>query len=70
MGSLSVKNKSAASIGYTGGLTAVFTPQTARASKTASYASIPYEKFPKVTDSVPTKGLLPDYSTPETVWVA
>ncbi len=38
--------------------------------KTASYASIPYERAPQVLDTVPTKGLLPGYSTPEKVWVA
>ncbi len=40
------------------------------AYKTASYASIPYERAPKVTDTVPTEGLLPGYSTPKKVWVA
>lgn len=40
------------------------------AYKTASYASIPYERAPQVLDTVPTKGLLPGYSTPEKVWVA
>ncbi len=39
------------------------------AYKTASYASIPYERAPQVTDTVPTKGLLPGYATPEHVWV-
>ncbi len=38
--------------------------------KTASYASIPYERAPQVMDTVPTKGLLPGYSTPDYVWVA
>lgn len=42
----------------------------AAAYKTSSYASVPYERFPQVTDTVPTKGLLPGYSTPEKVWVA
>lgn len=39
------------------------------AYKTASYESIPYERAPQVTDTVPTKGLLPGYSTPEHVWI-
>lgn len=39
------------------------------AYKTASYASIPYERAPQVTDTVNTKGLLPGYATPEHVWV-
>lgn len=38
--------------------------------KTKSYASIPYERAPQVMDTVPTKGLLAGYSTPEHVWVA
>ena len=38
--------------------------------KTSSYASIPYERAPQVLDTVPTKGLLPGYSTPEKVWIA
>jgi hypothetical protein len=38
--------------------------------KTAGYASIPYERAPQVLDTVPTKGLIAGYSTPERVWVA
>jgi hypothetical protein len=38
--------------------------------KTAGYASIPYPRPPQVLDTVPTKGLLPGYSTHEKVWVA
>ena len=42
--------------------------------KSTSYASIPYEKMPTVTDTVPTKDadgkpLLAGYVTPEKVWV-
>ena len=40
------------------------------AYKTSSYASIPYERAPQVMDTVPTKGLLPGYATPEHVWIA
>ena len=47
----------------------------AKSFKTASYASIPYEKMPTITDTVPTKDasgkpLLAGYVTPEKVWVA
>lgn len=45
-------------------------PGVDTAFKTKSYASIPYERAPQVLDSVPTKGLLPGYSTPEKVWIA
>lgn len=48
---------------------------SAQAYKTSGYASIPYEKAPKVMDSVPTKDsagnpFWSDYATPEHVWVA
>ena len=55
--------------------TAVSGAQAPKAFKTAGYASIPYEKFPQVTDTVQTKDasgkpLLAGYVTPEKVWVA
>jgi len=48
---------------------------SAQAYKTSGYASIPYEKAPKVTDTVPTRDsagnpLLPGYITPKNDWVA
>ena len=49
---------------------AVTRVQAAKAYKTASYASIPYERAPQVKDTVPTEGLLAGYSTPKHVWVA
>lgn len=44
--------------------------QPPKAYKIAAYASIPYERAPQVTDTVPTEGLLAGYSTPKHVWVA
>lgn len=49
--------------------------QAPKAFKTAGYASIPYERFPQVTDMVQTKDasgkpLLAGYVTPVQVWVA
>lgn len=48
----------------------VVQPQT---YKTASYASVPYERAPKVLDMVQTKNadgtpLLPGYVTPNKIW--
>jgi len=55
--------------------TAVSETQAPKAFRTASYASIPYERQPQVTDTVPTKDaagnpLLANYITPEKVWIA
>lgn len=48
--------------------------QTPTAYKTSGYASIPYERAPQVTDTVPTKDaagnpLLAGYVTPSKAWV-
>lgn len=59
--------KNGASVGGTRGVVPKF--------KTASYASIPYERAPKVVDTVPTKdangkALLAGYVTPKHSWIA
>ncbi len=43
--------------------------------KTASYASIPYERAPQVVDTIPTRDakgnpLLAGYVTPQKTWIA
>lgn len=61
-------------IGATGKTQASAGVTPAKNFKAASYAAVPYERMPVVTDTVPTKDsngnpLLAGYVTPEKAWV-